>query len=1012
MINPLKLKRSVQDVMQGGLLRIVLVILILPISQAFSENLAADRIVRGTVKDAETNAGLPGVNLIIKGSQQGTTTNVDGKYEISVPHDSTVLVISFVGYLSHSVVVGSNNTLDISLKVDQKALDEVVVVGYGTQSRRNVTGSVVKVDMKQTENLPNTNISQALRGRVAGVQFTDSGRPGQGGSILVRGPRSLSGGNNPLIVLDGIFFNGSLADVNPNDIESMEVLKDASAAAIYGSRAANGVILITSKKGTTEKPTIRFNMFTGVSDFAYKVKLLTPERYIQKVLDYRQVAGLTYDPAQITSYLQPSEVENYESGKTTDPWDLVSQKGRINSYDLSISGRSNTTNYYVSAALTNEKGLIFNDNQKRLSLRANLETDVAKWLTIGFSSTFIRRDLSGKEADSPYSVSPYGTPFYEDGEPTQWLVPEDQISTNPIRSALLTRNEEVYTNIFANFYAMLNIPAVEGLTYRVNYSPNYRWQHNYNFFRQDKHFAGNTTSAGKFNREDFDWVLENILTYNRQINENHAFDITLLYGRNHLGFESTTANASQLSSEALGWNDLGLGGILTNTSSAGFTDGLSSMARLNYRIKNKYLLTLTARRDGSSVFAANNKYATFPSGSLAWIASEEPFLKDVPFVDMLKVRASYGAVGNQAISPYQSLSLSSTTRYVYGDGGPSSLGVYPSSMANSDLKWETTYTANFAVDFELFKGRLGGTFELYNMDTRNLLVQRSLPTMTGYNSVWTNLGATNNKGLEFSINSINLRKGKFEWGSNVVFSTNKNKIVHLYQSDTNGDGKEDDDLGNKWFIGQPVNVAYDYIMDGVYQVGDEIPAGFKPGYIRLKDLNGDSKVTAADDRTIVGQMGQPKIRWGVTNNFTYNNLTLSVFVNAMQGWIATLNELDIEYFLSGSGNYPNRPVNRLDAGWWTPENKSNTRPSLGYPNPYLHNYYLSRNFVRIQDVSLTYQVPKNVLSRVKLANARVFVNGKNLATFTKWLGTDPESGGTAKGFPVPRSFTLGLNLGF
>jgi TonB-dependent SusC/RagA subfamily outer membrane receptor len=314
----------------------------------------------------------------------------------------------------------------------------------------------------------------------------------------------------------------------------MEVLKDASAAAIYGSRAANGVLLITSKKGTTEKPTIRLNMFSGVSDFSYKVKLLTPERYLQKILDYRQVAGLTHDPAQIKSYLQPSELVNYEKGKTIDPWDLVSQNARINSYDLNISGRTNTTNYYVSASLTNEKGLIFNDNQKRLSFRTNIENNLAKWLTIGFNSTYIRRDLSGKEADSPYGVSPYGTAFYEDGEPTQWLVPEDQISNNPIRSALLTSNEEIYNNLFANFYALFTIPQIDGLAYRINYSPNYRWQHNYNFFRQDKYFAGNTTTASKFNREDFDWVIENILTYNHRFNANHAIDATLLYGRNNL----------------------------------------------------------------------------------------------------------------------------------------------------------------------------------------------------------------------------------------------------------------------------------------------------------------------------------------------------------------------------------------------------------------------------------------------------------------------------------------------
>ncbi|WP_084650858.1 SusC/RagA family TonB-linked outer membrane protein [Runella zeae] len=1004
MLNPLQSRVLLKPMIRASALSLLLLC-------SFMAS-ATERLLRGTVRDAENNAALPGVNLIIKGTQRGVISDVNGKYELRISDQDGQLVVSFVGYLTQTIEIGSKTEIDINLKVDQKALDEVVVVGYGTQSKRFVTGAVAKVEMKQTENLPNTNVTQALRGRVAGVQFTDNGRPGQGGSILVRGPRSLSGGNNPLIVLDGIFFNGNLADINPTDIESMEVLKDASAAAIYGSRAANGIILITSKKGTTEKPTIRFNMFSGVSDFSYKVKLLTPERYLQKILDYRQAAGLTHDPAQIESYLQPSELVNYEKGQTIDPWDLVSQNAKINSYDLNISGRTNNTNYYVSASLTNEKGLIFNDNQKRLSFRTNIENNLTKWLTIGMNATYVRRDLSGREADSPYSVSPYGTPFYEDGEPTQWLVPEDQISGNPVRSALLTTNEEISNNLFANFYVLFSIPKVDGLTYRINYSPNYRWQHNYNFFRQDKYFAGNTTSASKFNREDSDWVLENILAYNHRFNENHALDATLLYGRNHLGFESTTANASQLSSDALGWNNLGLGGILTNTSSAAASDGVSSMFRLNYRFKDKYLLTLTARRDGSSVFAANNKYATFPSGAFSWILSEEKFMESIPFIDMIKLRASYGAVGNQAISPYQSLSLSATTRYVFGDGGASSLGVYPSSMANADLKWETTYTSNVAVDFELFKGRLGGTFELYNMNTKNLLMERSLPTMTGYNSVWTNLGATNNKGLEISLNSTNFRKGKFEWNTNLVFSTNKNKIVHLYQSDTNGDGLEDDDLGNKWFIGQPVNVAYDYVFDGIYQEGDQIPSGFKPGYVKLKDLNGDGKITAADDRTIIGQMGQPKVRWGITNTFNYYNFSLSVFVNAMQGWIATLNELDIEYFLSGSGNYPNRPVNRLDAGWWTPQNKSNTRPSLGYPNPFLHNYYLSRNFIRIQDVSLTYNVPKSILNKIKLANARVFASGKNLATFTDWLGTDPESGGTARGFPVPRSWTLGLNVGF
>jgi TonB-linked SusC/RagA family outer membrane protein len=1011
MINPLKIKRSVCSALGLGLIRILLAMLIFPVTCAFAETVAADRVIRGTVRDGESHTGLPGVNLIIKGSQQGTTTDADGKFEISVPGDSTELVVSFVGYLSHNVMVGASSTLDISLKIDQKALDEVVVVGYGTQSRRNVTGSVVKVDMKQTENLPNTNVTQSLRGRVAGIQFTDSGRPGQGGSILIRGPRSLSGGNDPLIIVDGIMFNASINYLNPNDIESMEVLKDASAAAIYGSRAANGVILVTTKKGTTEKPTIRFNTFFGLSEWSKRVRLHSPDRYIQKTLEMRRQLGLDADPSKITSYLSATEIPNYQAGKTVDPWDEISQQGKVSSYDLSISGKTNRTNYFLSASLTKEDGLIFNDRQNKLSVRSNVENQVTNWLTIGLNASFLKRDLSGAELNpsDAYDISPYGTWYNADGSPTRWVVAEDQNSANPRYNSYYGKNEEIYYNIFTNVYAILDIPYVKGLSYRMNYSPNYRTDHNYNFTRQDPGRVDNMASASKFNREDFDWVQENILTYTQQINNDHSFDATLLYGRNHRGVESTTAVASQLNSDVLGWNNLGLGGILTNSSSASGQDGVSSMFRFNYRFKNKYLATFTVRRDGSSVFALNNKYATFPSASLAWVVSDENFLKKVDFIKMLKLRLSYGAVGNQAINPYQSLSSASITRYVFGDGGATSVGALTSRMANSDLKWETTYTTNTAIDFELFKNRVSGTIEAYNMNTRDLLVQRSLPTMTGFTSVWTNLGATNNKGLEFTVNTVNVRTSKLEWSSNFIFSANRNKIVHLYQSDTNGDGKEDDDLGNRWFIGKPMNVAFDYQKDGIYQEADEIPSGFKAGFVRLKDLNDDGKWNA-EDKTIIGQTGQPLYRWGVTNNVHYGPFTLSVFLNAMQGWIAGFSEADPNS--NFGGNYPARALNQYDNDWWTPENKSNKNPSLGYNNPYQHNYYFSRNFLRVQDISLFYEVPTRITERAKLTNLRVSVSGKNLATWTKWPGTDPESGGGAKGFPMPKTVALGLNLGF
>lgn len=968
-----------------------------------------EQSISGTVID-EKGEGLPGVSVLLKGSQRGTTTDVAGKYRLSIPDGTpdATLVFSFVGFLSEEVPVGNQSTVNITLKPDTRALDEIVVVGYGTQSRRNVTGSVAKIDMKQVENLPNTNVTQALRGRVAGVQFTDNGRPGQGGTILVRGSRSITASNDPLIILDGVFYNGNLADINPNDIETMEILKDASSAAIYGSRAANGVVLITSKKGTTEKPIIRFNAYAGVSDWSRRMKLLSPERYIEKTLDVRRQSGQTADPAQVASYLQNTEAENYRNGITIDPWKEISQQGSIQSYDISVSGRTGRTSYFISTAQVYEKGLIFNDNANRTSFRINLENNITPWLRVGVNSQYARRDLSGKESDTGqgYTLSPFGKLYFDAAktDPIPYPV-DDQIQRSPIFYPLLDKDQEIKHNLFANFYAIVDAPFLPGLSYRVNYSPNYRWEHKYTSSPiYKRNGLNNLGSASKYNREDFDWVLENILTYSRHIGEHHDLDVTLLYGRNQRYWESTTANGSNFFTDVLSWNNLNLAQVQQNFSDAQQVDGISSMARVNYRFRNRYLLTFTARRDGTSVFGASHKYGTFPSAALGWVASDESFMRKLPVFNLLKFRFSVGSVGNQAIAPYQSLSTSGTTQYVYGDGGSTVNAVYTSTMANPDLRWETTVSKNAAVDFELFKGRLGGTFEYYHMNTHDLLLNRSLPSPTGFGQVLTNLGATKNVGFEATLNSSNFRKGKFEWTTNLNFSTNRNRIIHLYGNDNNGDGREDDDLGNRWFIGQPININYDYVVDGVYQEGDELPAGYKPGFLRFKDLNGDGKLDA-NDRTVISQR-EPKYRWGINNTFRYGNLSLSIFLNAMQGWSQSF------YLLDPVNNYPNRPVNMLDAGWWTAENKSNTRPSLTYTNPLGYGYYTSRDFVRIQDVSLSYEFPKTLLSRLKINGLRAYVSGKNLYTFTNYVGQDPESGYNWAGYPTARSVTGGINLSF
>ncbi len=966
------------------------------------------REITGTVTDSDGQP-LVGVSVVVKGTTIGTISDINGKFSLSIPQDAEILIFSFVGMRTQEVGITDLTMVNVMLEQEVIGIEEVVAIGYGTQSKRFITGSISYIDMQNTENLPNTHIGQAMRGRVAGVQIIDPGRPGQPGSILIRGPRSLSAENAPLIILDNIYFNGSLSEINPSDIESLAILKDASAAAVYGSRAANGVILITSKKGKTEKPMINVNSSYGISNWAQQLKLLSAERYLERHREARRQLGIVFDPDNLETYLTLTEAQNYRDGEYINPYDMGTQQGQIFLTDISLSGRTNFTNYYLSTAVTNEKGLIYNDNFKRISLRANIENKITDWLTIGTNTMFSENDNSGviPTWSSITWKSPFGTYYYDDGTPTQYIVPEDAaVSGNPLYNPYYRDNLYIKDNLFASFYSIFEIPQIKGLTFRTNYSHNKRWIRDYNVTRQDPRLSSNTTTASKRNWQANDWVVENILNYFFRLGNVHFFDITLMYGANENNSESTTSDASQLTSDIFGWNNLNIGENLITNSNAQKVTGISSMARLNYRLKNKYLLTLTGRRDGCSVFAKENKYGVFPSAAISWIASDEDFLRNISYLDFLKLRVSYGAVGNQAINPYQSLSLATTTRYVFGDGSPSYLGILPESMGNENLKWETTYTTNLTLEFEIFKRRIGGIFEIYNMDTKDLLVTRSLPIMTGYSSIWTNIGQVNNKGVEITLNTVNIQTGKFAWNSDIMFSYNENKIVSIYGVDLDGDGREDDDIGNRWFIGQPINIQYDYVFDGIYQEGDELPLGYVPGFARVKDLNGDGVINAAYDRKVLGQSSEPKFKWGITNTITAGNFELSIFVNAMFGWLGVFNELDHTFESLGVL----RPANRLDAGWWTPENKSNTRPGFQYSRSTIgHNWYLSRDFIRIQDLTLSYVLPKNKIKTI--SDLSLYISGKNLLTITEWLGNNPEAT-TSSRYPLARTYSIGCKFGF
>ena len=973
--------------------------------------------ISGKVID-DSGLPLPGVSIIVKNTTNGTITDIDGKYTLNnVPADA-ILVYSFVGMKTEEITVSGKTAIDVTLQEDAIGLEEVVAIGYGTQTKRFVTGSISSVDMEKTKDLlPNTNVAQSL-GQIAGIQFIGNGRPGQNGSILIRGQNSLGTNSSPLIVLDGIIFEGSLADINVQDIKTIDVLKDAASTAIYGSRAANGVIMITSVKGTSAKPVIRVNSTLGISEAAEWIKLQSREGYIQRRIDYHTQANDNVDVSDISSLLQSDELENYNNGVFNDPFkDLISRQGSLSTLDLSVSGKTDKVNYLFSGSLSNDVGLIKGDQEKRVTFRINLDTKINEWLTVGTTSFFSYRDQSGITPDlsNAYRNSPYGNFYYPDGNVKFNPVTAEAAGYNAMYEYELTDNSENRKNLFSNLYAKIDIPYIKGLTFKMNYSPNFEWHNNYTFMRQDPYAVSNNTSANKTYDTAFRWVWENILNYKFSIGDDHDFDATLMYGRNHADSDQTIAEASLFDLDYLGYNNFGLGGQQQTSTYYSEKNGVSSMARLNYIYKKKYMLSLAVRRDGSSVFGDNNKFATFPSAAFSWIASEESFIKNIEAISLLKVRASYGANGNDAISPYQTKSLNTTTHYAFGNGGSSIIGVIPETvMGNESLKWESTYATNVGIDFGILNNRISGSFDIYNKTTKDLIVQRTIPPTNGYEKTYDNIGEVNNKGVEVTLNTVNIQHSKFQWNTSFTFGYNKNKIVHLF-GDVNGDGIEDDDIGNGWFIGKDINSFFDYEFDGIYQEGDtNIPTNSKPGYVRVKDLSKDGTINADNsDKTIVGHGKHPDFAITFTNTFNYGNLSLYISMNSMLGWEAPfnlINPLDM-----------GRAFNSMDAGYWTPENKSNTRPSLIYNNPLGANWYFSRDFLRIKDVALSYDLHKIKTPLFSgFSSLRLTLSVKNLYTFTKWLGPDPESSGSGTTsnqgssdlYPMPRTYSIGINMSF
>ena len=992
-------------------------VLIATFSSAIAQN-----VVTGTVT-ADDGAPLPGVTVFVKGTTTGAVTNIDGFYTFELPAKATTLQFSFIGMKTQEVEIGNQTAISVTMEADVIGLEEVIAIGYGTMKKSDLTGTVSRVTTDKTIDLPNLNVLQSLKGNVPGLSVGTPDRAGEEPSLKIRGTNSLSAGNKPLVVVDGIIYNGSLNSLDINDIESVDVLKDASAAAVYGSRSANGVLIITTKKGTTEKPTLNFSASYGVSNPVNIARALNPEEYLQKILDYRVATNQEANPASISDYITITEGNNLANGKTIDWQEELIQTAPTQNYVASISGNTDRTNYYISASYFQQEGIVENDDFDRLTGRINLTTKVTDWFKVSVKTSFANLDYSGEQVGWYQFLSPYSN-WFEDGADSGELEEfpmEDPYFRHPYINPTID-DHDVRTDLFGLVSSEIKVPFVKGLKWTVNYSLNQRTNKKYRFTPSTIAKTSNG-AAYKQIQSYFDWTLDNIINYNRTFNNVHSVDATFLLSREYQRADVTRADASNFFNQALGSNSLEMGAVPTVSSGFGEQNQDAIMGRLNYIYNNTYALTGTVRRDGFSGFAEGNKYATFLSGAFAWTMSNEAFMQDINWLDRLKLRLSYGENGNQAIGRYQTLarmgnrsteSYGSYANYVFGDGGGTSNGVFVTSMANNNLGWETTRVSNLGIDFGFFNNVLSGSIDMYTSKTEDVLLKRNIPKLTGYSTVWTNIGQVNNKGIEIALNTRNVKTDDWSWYTGFSFDLNRNSIESLFGIDDDGDGVEDDDVANSWFIGEPLGVYYGYGIDGIHQTGDtDIPAGYQPGDFRIVEYDGVDGLSA-DDRYILGY-STPNYQFSISNSVTWKNWSFYAMINSIQGGGSK------NYYMGN--NIQSHNPNAAFASWterfsfaamdyWTTDNPSNTGARINYTAPRGHVYLEDRSFVRLQDVILSYTFDNELINKWGLGSLRVYTSGKNLYTWTDWTGYDPENGTTINGTPMLRTYTFGIDLKF
>jgi TonB-linked SusC/RagA family outer membrane protein len=958
---------------------------------------AKDTVINGRITNQQGEP-LASVSVLVKGTNIGATTNENGSFSINVPIGGDTLLLTNVGFVTRELPINNTSSFNIQLVPESKALDEVVVVGYGTQRRSDITGSVTSVPKERLQNLPVTNVLQAVEGSVAGLNITtNSTAPGSSVDVLVRGQNSIRASTGPFIVVDGIPITsqgGLTNDINPNDIASIEILKDASAVAIYGTRGSNGVILITTKRGATGKPKITYNAYAGPEYKTNLLALMSGEQYVEKNLEYARQTNRTLAP--VPNF---TELANYNAGITTDWIKEISQQGYIQDHNLSISGGSPDFKYYISGEYLDQKGVLQGYQYKRASLRSNLDANLTNWLTVGTSLLFSANNYDGGKVNflQAGKISPYGQNKDENGNYIFFPMAPDNFYEHPS----LGLNTQLFNhakNLTGNFYAEIKPAFTKGLKFRFNGS--------YSFIpgRNDS-YAGRSAnnqlgSASANNSETNSWIVENILTYNRTWGEHHI-DFTGLYSAQKSSTFSTGIRANTFINDQLGYNGIDASAVQTASSQLGETQYLSQMGRINYSYASKYLFTATARRDGYSAFGANtSKYATFPSVAFGWNISQEDFMTNISVIDNLKIRVSYGTTGNQAIPAYQTISQLGSVQYIYNTVTTS--GISATVLGNPNLKWESTTGTNFGLDFSILKRRISGTIDLYKTKTNDVIIARQIPVISGYSSILDNVAKTSNKGIEITLNTVNITNRNFSWRSTIVFAANRNTVVSIY-------GDDKDDIVNRLFLGKSLGAIYDYKLIGVWQTGEEAAKsdpGAKPGDLKFEDINGDGKITTDGDRMYLGN-SFPKFTGGLTNTFNYKQISLNVFFHGLYGVLKNNPVLDIQAYAGRQNLF-------ADIGYWTPTNGNNSRPSLAYGNTRQYNYPVTSSYLRLKDITMSYRFKEPMANKLGLGSAMVYLSGRNIHTFSDWFGYDPEYTSFAKesfqNYPNVASYVLGVNV--